>query len=307
MYWFTKRNGYSDGWEVADRARGFQNTNANSDDSYTSGTLVTSTTAKQTTSNNAICQQDGSTASGGPYVRAISSGNTFINYVWKRAPGFFDIVTWRGTSGGTQNVSHNLRAVPEMVISKMYDYSSSYGGDQWYVYHKNLGTDTGGSSDNYNSVLGLNTTASQTSSSGAGIFGSVPTATNLPFDNPSYDSLAVTGNTNAKYVAYLFGTVAGISKVGYYTGNGSSQDINCGFTSGARFLMIKRVDSSGDWIVYDSARGMGAGNDKFLRLNNTGTELTYDDVGALNSGFTIKNGSTVSNINGAKYIFWAIA
>ena len=41
-----------------------------------------------------------------------------------------------------------------MVITKMYDYSSSYGGDQWYVYHKNLGTDTGGSSDSYHSVLG---------------------------------------------------------------------------------------------------------------------------------------------------------
>ena len=63
-----------------------------------------------------------------------------------------------------------------MVITKMIDYNSGYGGDQWYVYHKNLGTY---SSDNYNSVLGLNTTASQTSSSGAGIFGSAPTATSI--------------------------------------------------------------------------------------------------------------------------------
>ena len=142
----------------------------------------------------------------------ISNGFTYAHFLWKRSAKFFDTVTCQGIDGvDSQNVSHNLQVPPEMVITKMSHYNSSYGGDKWYVYHKNLGTDTGGSSDNYNSVLGLNESGSQISGSGNGIFGSAPTATNLPFDNPGYDSLAVTGNSNAKYVAYLFASLEGVS------------------------------------------------------------------------------------------------
>ena len=45
----------------------------------------------------------------------------------------------------------------------------------------------------------------------------------------------------------------GISKVGGYTGNGAdNRTIDCGFTSGARFVIIKRTDASAGWFVFDS-------------------------------------------------------
>ena len=182
-----------------------------------------------------------------------------------------------------------------------------------YVYHKNLGTDTGGSSDNYNSVLGLNTTASQTSSSGAGIFGSAPTATNLPFDNPSYDSLAVTGSTNAKYVAYLFASIDGVSKVGYYTGMPSPTAylVTLGFTP--KFVMIKAADRTGDWVVFDSERGLTVGGTsaEAVALNNTDNETQTgltDNIRASSNGFVVvTNANSDVNENGKKYIYYAVA
>ena len=277
--------------------------------------LDSTSTSKQYTDNGSVDfdRQDGITINN-DNIGLYSASFSYRHYVWKRAAGFFDIVTWDGTSGGTQNVAHNLQVEPEMVITKMYDYSSNYGGDQWYVYHKNLGTDTGGSSDNYNSVLGLNTTASQTSSSGAGIFGSAPTATNLPFDNPSYDSLAVTGNTNAKYVAYLFASVDGVSKVGYYTGQSSGSYVadTLGFTP--KFIMIKAADRTGDWNVFDVERGLTVGgtNAVAVALNNTNNETQTSEADAIRAGtnkFTVNtaNASTDINENGKKYIYYAVA
>ena len=111
------------------------------------------------------------------------------------------------------------------------------------------------------------------------------------------------------YVAYLFASLAGISKVGSYTGNGSTQTIDCGFSSGARFVLIKRTDASDDWYLYDSVRGIVSGNDNLLLLNTTGAESTmFDFIDPQSSGFSLPNsGSFGPNVTGASYIFYAIA
>jgi len=114
-------------------------------------------------------------------------------------------------------------------------------------------------------------------------------------------------NGNDTYIAYLFATVAGVSKVGSYTGNGTSQTIDCGFSTGARFVLIKRTDSTGDWHVYDSERGIVAGNDPRLELNTTDAEDTgSDDIDPVSSGFSVTSNADV-NTNTAEYIFLAIA
>ena len=97
--------------------------------------------------------------------------------------------------------------------------------------------------------------------------------------------------------------------MGNYTGNGSTQTINCGFTTGARFVLIKRTDSTGDWYVWDSARGIVAGNDPHLSLNTTTAEVTTNDsVDADSSGFIVNQlAATNVNVNAATYIFLAIA
>jgi hypothetical protein len=118
----------------------------------------------------------------------------------------------------------------------------------------------------------------------------------------------VNGNT-ARFIAYLFATLPGISKVGSYTGNGSNQTINCGFTTGARFILIKRTDSTGDWYVWDTARGIVTGNDPHLSLNTTAAEVTTNDtIDPDSTGFIVNQvAATNVNVNTATYIYLAIA
>ena len=107
----------------------------------------------------------------------------------------------------------------------------------------------------------------------------------------------------------FFATKAGISKVGSYTGNGSNQTINCGFTTGARFILIKRTDFTGNWFVWDSVRGIVAGNDPHLSLNTTAAEVTTDDsIDPDTSGFIVnQDAATNINVNAATYIYLSLA
>jgi hypothetical protein len=97
--------------------------------------------------------------------------------------------------------------------------------------------------------------------------------------------------------------------VGSYTGTGTTKQIDCGFTAGARFVMIKRTDSTGDWYVWDSARGIVAGNDPYLLLNSTAAEVTSTDyIDTYSAGFEISSTAPVAiNANGGTYLFLAIA
>jgi hypothetical protein len=97
--------------------------------------------------------------------------------------------------------------------------------------------------------------------------------------------------------------------VGSYTGNGSSQTINCGFTGGSRFVLIKRTDSTGDWYVWDSARGIVSANDPHLSLNTTAAEVTTNDsIDPDNTGFIVNQvAATNINVTSATYIYLAIA
>jgi hypothetical protein len=100
-----------------------------------------------------------------------------------------------------------------------------------------------------------------------------------------------------------------VSKVGSYTGTGALQTINCAFTTGARFVLIKRTDSTGDWYVYDTARGMTTLTDPYLRLNSTAAEaVTLGSVTTTTGGFTLDASVLAAiNTNAASYIFLAIA
>jgi hypothetical protein len=111
------------------------------------------------------------------------------------------------------------------------------------------------------------------------------------------------------YVAYLFATLAGVSKVGTYTGNGTSQTIACGFSAGARFILIKRTNAVGDWYVWDTVRGIITADDPHLSLNTTVAEVTTDDsIDPDSSGFIVNQlAATNINVSAATYIFLAIA
>ena len=226
----------------------------------------------------------GTDASGSGTVNA--SGSNYVYWNFKRAPGFFDEVCYTGTSGVAQNINHNLGVAPELIIVKSRSVRS------WPVYAAPQGNQWSGTLD---STFQGNTGSSDWNST-------TPTA--------SVFSVGVANATNSSenYVAYLFASCPGVSKVGSYTGTATTQQINCGFTAGARFVLIKRTDSTGDWYVYDSARGIVAGNDPYI-LNITAAEVTGTDyVDTYNAGFELSSTAPAGlNANGGTYIFLAIA
>jgi len=223
---------------------------------------------------------------GGGYYDATS----YIQHLFRRAPGVFDVVCYTGTTSAGLNISHSLGVAPEMFVVKC----RSAAGLSWGVYHKDVGNDR---------ALFVDQTAAQSASSSAYWNSTTPTASVFTLGNNTV------GNAAQNYVAYLFATKAGISKVGSYTGNGSSQTINCGFTTGARFVLIKRKDSTGDWFVWDTARGIIAGSDPHLSLNTETAEVTTDDsIDPDSSGFVVNQVAAPNiNVNGAVYIFLAYA
>jgi len=209
-------------------------------------------------------------------------------WLFRRAPGFFDVVAYTGT-GSARTVSHNLGVAPELMIVKC----RSVAGRSWFVYSNAVGN---------GSSLTLET--SDASSSGTAWNNTTPTSSVFSIGGGA--SINGSGDT---FIAYLFATCPGVSKVGSYTGTGTTLDIDCGFTSGARFVLIKRTDSTGDWYVWDTARGIVSGNDPYLLLNSTAAEVTSTDyIDPLSSGFQISSTAPAAiNANGGSFIFLAIA
>jgi hypothetical protein len=231
-----------------------------------------------------------------PYIYASDSntsvkygsnlgGLSNVTYAFRRAPGFFDVVAYTGT-GVSIVVNHNLGVTPELIIGKCRS-SSSFN---WIVYHKDLGT---------SKYIALNSSAGSVSSS-------LVSAVSATTFTGEANAMSSSGNT---HITYLFSTLSGVSKVGSYTGTGTTLQINCGFTAGARFVMIKRTDSTGDWYVWDSARGIVSGNDPYLLLNSTAAEVTGTDyVDTLSAGFEISSTAPAAiNANGGSFLFLAIA
>jgi hypothetical protein len=221
------------------------------------------------------------------------TGGSAVYWNFKRAPGFFDEVCYTGT-GSVTTFSHNLAAVPELMIFKRRS-----NVNPWMVYCNRY--NGGVNANQYYQTL--NSTDSE--SSGSGLLNNT-NPTSSVFTVGTWNENNASGST---FVAYLFATCAGVSKVGGYTGTGATLQIDCGFTAGARFVLIKRANASGAWYVWDSARGIIAGNDPYLLLNSTAAEVTNTDyVDTYSAGFEISSTAPAAiNASGGTYIFLAIA
>jgi len=252
------------------------------------GFLYSSSTAAESVSTTYARTQTGISRN------VATNFSDWIGWNFRRAPSFFDEVCYTGT-GSALSVSHNLGVIPDIVIIKRRD-----SANQWVVMCPVLGYD--GSGNVRNLFLNLDNAAGYTVLNN----NSTITSSSIPLVGGGFAQVNASGGT---YVAYLFASAPGVSKVGSYTGNGSSQTINCGFAAGARFVMIKRTDSTGDWYVWDSARGIVSGNDPHLSLNTTAAEVTTDDsVDTDSSGFVVNQLSATNiNVSSATYIYLAVA
>jgi hypothetical protein len=241
-----------------------------------------------------------------------------VYWNFRRAPSFFDVVCYTGNGNSESALNHSLGIPPELVIvkarSRVTDGDSTWSG--WWVKVKGAGNTARvfGAAHPY-PVGGSGLHSNGSGGAASYILGG------SRFNNTTFTPYYVTeaggdiglaGNmTGEKYVAYLFATCPGVSKVGTYTGTGSPQTINCGFTTGARFIMLKCTSLNGtNWVLFDSVRGIVSGIDPFLYLNSTiGQQSTLDLVAPQSTGFGFGSESYYGEINqsGQNYMFLAIA
>jgi hypothetical protein len=221
------------------------------------------------------------------------NGAPVVYYNFVRAPSFFDEVCYTGDGTAGRAITHNLGVTPEWMIVKRR--SNNDGAGFWASYSAATGNTQSTQFGNAAAALTNSTFWNNTS----------PTSTNF-----TVGTITRVNGSGETYVAYLFATCAGVSKCGSYTGTGTTLQIDCGFTSGARFVLIKRTNlASSDWYVWDSARGIVAGNDPYLLFNSTAAEVTSTDyIDTYSAGFEISSTAPAAiNGSGDSFIFLAIA
>ena len=238
-----------------------------------------------------------------------SSGATFVAWNWKangagvsntdgtitstvsaNTTAGISIITYAGNGIGGATVGHGLGAVPKMFILKERNGSSA--GDFWATYHVSLGN---------TKYLTLNTTNAE--------------ETSAYWNNttPSSSVITLGSNTNINdsggpiYLIYAFAEVEGFSKFGSYTGNGSATGPSVTTDFEPTWLMIKRTDTTGDWIILDSARDATNPRTEFLEPNTSDAEATGNDVDFNATGFQLKSTSASINASGGTYIYACFA
>jgi len=219
------------------------------------------------------------------WYTSTSTASNYHGLMWARARGYFDVVTYTGTGSAT-TISHNLGVAPEMIWLKSRDSS-----ENWQV-----GADV--LTGTWGRIVYLNRNNAESASNAVYWNNTAPTSSVF-----SIGTQDMNNKSGDKYIAYLFATVAGVSKVGSFTQSGAT-NVDCGFTGSTPALIIlKRTDSTGDWYIFDSLRGIIAGNDPYKVLNEQTAGVTNSDVvDPYSSGF-----ATTSTLTNGDYIFYAIA
>jgi hypothetical protein len=219
---------------------------------------------------------------------ATNTSGTITSTVRANTTSGFSIVTYTGT-GANATVGHGLGVAPSMIILK-----GRTNADQWFIWHNTF------TSSQY---IYFNTTAVV---SGANPWNStLPTSTLFSLGTDA----GVNGNTTT-YVAYCFAPVAGYSAFGSYTGNGSSDGPFVFTNFRPRYVMYKRTDTTGNWIVYDTARNTYNVVDSRLSPNLSdaeGTASASRSIDIISNGFKLRGASVDANASGGTYIYMAIA
>jgi len=224
------------------------------------------------------------------WTKDLNSG--YKAWMWKRHTGF-DVVTWSGDDVAGRDIRHNLNAVPQMIFVK--NRSST---EPWAVYHYGAN----GGTNPWNYYGKLDTTSS---------FNTNPNMWDQTAPTSTYFRVIADNMTNgasSDYIAMLFASVSGISSVGYYNGSSSDVTITTGFSP--RFIIIKRIDNTGSWQVFDTMRGLNSDNaaDAIMALDSDGGSSTGTDYIATSStGFTVNTASADINANGGQHIYYAHA
>jgi hypothetical protein len=217
----------------------------------------------------------------------INTEGSIDSIVSANANAGFSIVKWTA-NGSDVNIGHGLSAAPELIIMK--NISSGTSSDNWVVGNSESGwtkamhldlTNADNASDFYWNDTAPTSTVF-TAGAGAGVY----------------------QRSGDDFIAYCFHSVSGYSKIGSYTGTGTTNSIT-GLGFQPDWLMIKRATggSSNGWVICDSVRGVGIN----LRADTSGAEA--DESAYTTSfdsdGFTLAQAGGNTNVSGSTYIYMA--
>jgi hypothetical protein len=226
----------------------------------------------------------------GQGATSSNTDGTITSTVSVNASAGFSVVTYTGT-GAAATVGHGLGVAPKMIIVKRRNSISD-----WYVYHVGMATPS-------NNTLFLNSTSGNAASTAWNNTSPTSSVFNI-------GTLDAVNNSGSTYVAYCWSDIAGFSKFGSYTGNGSLDGtfVYLGFRP--KYVLMKQTNASGaSWVVWDSVRGAYNANnlDLFPNLANAELASNLDLIDMLSNGFKLRGTGTGSNASGGNYIYAAFA
>jgi hypothetical protein len=244
---------------------------------------------------------DNSNGNGATYVAwnwlagTSSSSNTngtITSTVSVNATAGFSVVTYTGngstaTGASAATVGHGLGVAPKMIIVK-----TRSNVDSWPVYHTSLGAGKYIYLDLTDAAYTFDSAWSYAPSSSV-------------FSITANGSSQTNGNGRT-FVAYCWAEIAGFSKFGSYTGNGSADGpfVYTGFRP--KYILAKSTGTA-SWFVLDTARlGYNSANN-YLLPNASSAEATYNGVDILSNGFKVRNTDSGYNDSGVTYIYMAFA
>ena len=245
----------------------------------------------------------------GSYNGINNSGETYVAWSWKaggaarnntdgsiaslvsaNVDAGFSIVQYTGT-GSLATVGHGLNQPVELILVKNTSASAS-----WAVYSAPTGI---------NKFLELNSAGAAISYSN---YWGAATPTNDVFGvvNGNFNNNA----TNASLIAYCFHSVSEYSKIGSYTGSGTTlQTITTGFEPA--FIMFKNTDAGNVWTIMDNKRNTTNPRNLGLFPDLSNSEYTYpgtpNGLSFTSTGFTLNTGQAEFNQNNLEYIYMAFA
>ncbi len=271
--------------------------------------LESNTTTAETTETTGLTSFVNGGFTVGNLAQMNTSGATYVAWCWKAGSSTvtntsgsisaqvranttagFSVVTYTGNGATGATVGHGLGVAPKMVIVKQRSSTEA-----WVVGHQNL---TG-----WNYILNLNSTAAQFIPSTQCL--GTPTSTNIVV-GPN----ASTNSNTATYVAYCWAEIAGFSRFGSYTGNGSADGpfVYLGFRP--KWVLIKVYSGTTDyWILFDTARNTYNLMNLSLFPNTADSDFTSTTavIDTLSNGFKLRGTNGVLNGNGYSYIYAAFA
>ena len=237
---------------------------------------------------------------GGPAVAGTGTNAQSVSYSANPDAGF-SIVKFTANGSSTYTATHGLNQAPDLVITK-----STTASANWISYVSSLGI---------SKYIYFNTTAAE------------GTYSNL------WSGMSSThiGGTSAVYGAshtfihYCFHSVAGVQKIGSYTGSGISGKQVTGLGFKPSFVMIKGASAMitarqpyASWTIHDNKREIestdNVTNPLFANKNysegkrgNGNTQDAVLDLEFEDNGFKINHNGPESNSSSDSYIYLAIA